>query len=86
MTVRLYLPERMGTTVSVNPVTYEPVVKHPILNVYSSHCSIKMPVLEWLDDTYGDSTYTGFDGERGEYYIDFPTEADVTWFKLRWLS
>ena len=82
--VRLYLLESMGTTVKINPVTYEPDVRHPVLNVYSSHCSVKMEVLDWLAENYGGRASTGFDGN--EYYIDFSTEADITWFKMRWLS
>ena len=84
--VRLYLLESMGTTVSVNPHTYEPDVRHPILDVHSSHCSIKTPIMEWLAKNYGTRVQPGFDVDCEEYYIDFPTEADVTWFKLRWLS
>lgn len=81
----MYLLESMGTTVSVNPYTYEPDVRHPILNVGSSHCSIKQPIWDWIREQHGDGgCHFGFDGN--EYYIDFPTEKDVTWFKLRWLS
>ena len=84
--VRLYLLESMGTTVSVNPVTYEPDVSHPILHIGSSYSSIKQPIMEWLAENYGTRVQPGFDTEVEDYYIDFPTEADVTWFKLRWLS
>lgn len=81
--IRVYLPLTMGHRTSFNPMTYEEEWEHPILYVGSSHSSIKQPIMEWLAETYGTEVQPGFDGE---YYIDFPTEADVTWFKLRWLS
>lgn len=86
MVLRLYLYQSWGQLLGANPVTYEPRVTHPILEVYSSHCSIKAPIQEWLVENYGTRVQPGFDGEAGEYYIDFPTEADITWFRLMWLS
>lgn len=88
MTIRFHLPLNLGRQVYVDPVTYEPRVIHPILDVRSSYCSIKTEIMQWLIEYYGDTYAThpvrvGFDNE---YYIDFDTEADLMWFKLRWLS
>lgn len=83
--VRFLLPFEMGTIKTIQNGTdwadfdYD----HPILIIGSSHSSIKQPILEWLVETWGDKVSTGFDGDN--YYIDFPTEADLTWFKVRWL-
>lgn len=83
MTARLVLPFSMGTYGLVDPFTYEPMIDHPILDIGSSYSSIKVPIQKWLFDTHGDKFETGFDGN--DYYIDFPTEADLNWFKLKWL-
>jgi hypothetical protein len=82
--VRLLLPFSMGKEVRTKDKWVDFEYEHPILIIGSSYSSIKQPILEWLVDTYGTDVKTGFDGN--EYYIDFPTEADITWFKLRWLS
>lgn len=84
--VRMHLPFSMGTPGVTNPVTFEQDIRHPILNIGSSYSSIKTPIMQWLAENYGNKVNCGFDGECEEYYIDFPTEADVTWFKLRWMS
>ena len=77
----------MGYIRGVHPMTYEPEVVHPILEVHSSYSSIKTEIMQWLIEYYGDTpdddVRVGFDTE---YYIDFDTEQDLTWFKLRWLS
>jgi hypothetical protein len=86
MMIRFYLPiEGMGITKGVDPNTYEPDMYHPILDVGSSYSSVKTEIMQWLAEYYGDDPEqrTGIDHE---YYIDFDTEADLTWFKLRWLS
>lgn len=83
MTARLVLPFSMGTYGLIDPVTYERPLDHPILVVGSSNAIIKWPIIQWLTDTYGDRFSTGFDGT--DYYIDFPSEEDITWFKLKWL-
>ena len=82
----MFLPFSMGTPGVTNPVTFEQDIQHPILNIGSSYSSIKPDIMEWLAATYGTRVQPGFDVDCEEYYIDFPTEADVTWFKLRWLS
>lgn len=84
--VRLYLPFSMGIRVNFDPLTYEEEWVHPILHIGSSYSSIKAPIMEWLAENYGTRVQPGFDTEVEDYYIDFPTDADVTWFKLRWLS
>ena len=80
---RLLLPFEMGRMSLINPHTFEAEYDHPILNIYSSYSSVKQPILAWLVENYGNRASTGFDGN--EYYIDFPTDADLMWFKLRWL-
>ncbi len=82
--VRLSLPYSMGRTTVVNPMTFESEYDHPILNIYSSHSSVKQPIMQWCAEIWGNRVSMGFDGD--DYYIDFPTEADLNWFKLRWLS
>lgn len=82
--VRLTLPHSMGRMTAVNPQTFEAEYHHPILNIYSSYSSVKQPIMEWCASTWGNRVSMGFDGD--DYYIDFPTEADLNWFKLRWLS
>lgn len=82
MTVRMYLRPDMGKIIHTNPFTLEPVVEHPILDIGSSYCAIKSHILEWLHEQYCDYT-VGF--EYGRNYIEFPTEQDMVWFKLRWL-
>jgi hypothetical protein len=57
---------------------------HPILIIGSSYSSVKQPIMQWCAEIWGDRVSMGFDGD--DYYIDFPTEADLNWFKLRWLS
>ena len=79
---RLLLPFSMGSQVYAHPDTYEPTIDHPILDIGSSYSGVKTPILEWLQEKYGDTASTGFNGD--EYYIDFPTEADITLFMLRW--
>lgn len=83
MTARMTLPFSMGTYGLMDPVTYEQPIDHPILNIGSSYCLVKFHIIEWLDDTYGDQVKTGFNGT--DYYIDFPSEEDITFFKLKWL-
>ena len=83
MTVRMLLPYSMGKFGPMDPRTFEHDIDHPILEIYSSHSSIKQPIMEWLVETWGDKLGMGFDGT--DYYIDFPSEADMNWFKLRWL-
>lgn len=89
---RLYLLDAGVTTYNgVNPITYEPSVSHSLLDIHSSHMSLKTEITQWLIEYYhitadqNDQRY-GFDRETGEYYIDFDTEQDLMWFKLRWLS
>lgn len=84
MTVRMLLPHSMGRVTVINPHTFEAEYDHPILNIYSSYSSIKQPIMEWLVETWGNRLAMGFDGN--DYYIDFPSEADMNWFKLRWLA
>jgi len=82
---RLLLPFSMGTVVGVNPMTYEEQIEHPVLHIGSCSANVKQSIWDWLKEQYSDGECrVGFDGS--EYYIDFPSEADVTWFKLRWLS
>lgn len=83
MTVRMYLPFSMGKTIRTDPFTFEPVIEHPILEIGSSYSSVKSHILEWMAEQYDIRGIVGSE-DRG-YYIDFPTEADMVWFKLRWL-
>ncbi len=82
MTVRMYLPFSMGKTIHTDPFTFEPVIEHPILDIGSSYSVIKPHIEDWVDEHCPDRAI-GL--EDGNYYIDFPTEADMAWFKLRWL-
>lgn len=83
MTARLSLPFSMGTYGSVDPDTYEHSINHPVLDIGSSQSWVKTHIQVWLVNHYGHDFTIGFDGN--DYYIDFPTEADIAWFKLRWL-
>lgn len=83
MSARMLLPFNMGTYGIMDPDTGECPLDHPILVVGSSNSTIKWPIMWWLIDTYGDRISTGFDGT--EYFIDFPSEEDITWFKMKWL-
>lgn len=86
MTVRLQLPLSMGKTPHIDPYTFEPVIEHPILKVGSSYCGVKSHITDWLAEQYGIRNIGDMIGfADGEYYIDFPTEADMVWFKLKWL-
>lgn len=81
---RLLLPFSMGKVIYSDPMTFEEHIDHPILNIGSSSAQLKQPIWDWLQAQHGNSECRiGFDGN--EYYIDFPSEADVTWFKMRWL-
>jgi hypothetical protein len=84
MSVRLLLPYSMGSEVYVNPMTFEPAIDHPILDIGSSYSSVKQPIMQWCAELWGNRVSMGFNGD--DYYIDFPTESDLNWFKLRWLS
>jgi hypothetical protein len=84
MTARLFLPFSMGRETVVDPVTFETEIDHPILDIGSSYSSVKYPIIEWLVDRYGTNCSTGYDGDAGQYYIDFPSEKDITVFLLRW--
>lgn len=83
MTARLLLPFKMGKYGPMDPLTYERKIDHPILDIGSSHSWVKAHIQVWLVNHYGNDITIGFDGN--DYYIDFPTEADLNWFKLRWL-
>lgn len=83
--VRLLLPFSMGKVIYSDPMTFEEHIDHPILSIGSCSANVKQPIWDWLKEQYSDSECSvGFDGS--EYYIDFPTEADVTWFKMRWMA
>ncbi len=82
MTVRMSLPISMGKVVHTDPFTLEPEIDHPILDIGSSYSSVKPHILDWLIKHYGNNFSIGIDGE---YYIDFPTEKDLLWFKLKFL-
>lgn len=83
MTVRMLLPFSMGREVLTTHPFDTPYIEHPILDVGSSYSSVKQPIMAWCAEHYGNRISMGFDGN--DYYIDFPTEADVTVFKLKWL-
>ncbi len=82
MTARMMLPFSMGKVVHTDPYTLAPVIEHPILDIGNSYSSVKSHIMDWLIDRYGNCFCVGLDGE---YYIEFPTEKDMLWFKLRWL-
>ena len=82
MTVRMLLPFEMGKVTSFNPTTFEETIDHPVLDIGSSWAAVKPEIREWMVDTFG-FCHTGFD--CGKYFIDFESEADMAWFKLRWL-
>lgn len=79
----MVLPFSMGTYGPMDLYTCERPIDHPILDIGSSNTIIKWPIVQWLTDTYGDRFSTGFDGTN--YYIDLPSEEDITWFKLKWM-
>lgn len=81
MTVRKYFPFSMGKTTYIDTFTLEPVIEHPILDIGSSYSMLKSHIEDWLDEH---CTEWDIGLEDGEYYIDFPTEEDVTLFLLRW--
>lgn len=83
MRARMLLPFSMGTYGRMDPDTYERPIDHPILDIGSSYSWVKEPIMDWLVETYDDNFKIGFDGI--DYYIDFLSEADLTWFKLKWL-
>jgi hypothetical protein len=74
----------MGRTLNINfnSVTHHQEIIHPFLDIGSSHSGVKAHILEWLTEQYGDKCSVGFDGV--DYFIDFPTEPDLTMFLLRW--
>lgn len=82
--IRLYLPFEMGKVVYFNPVSYETEYDHPVLNIGSSHASVKSEICDWMSHNYG-YCHTGFDGQTGKYFVAFRTEEDKTNFALRWL-
>ncbi len=84
MTVRMYLPFSMGKVTHTDPYTFEPIIEHPILDIGSSYSSIKPHIIKWLaEQHYNVLDIVGI--ADGNYYIDFRTEEDMIWFKLRWL-
>ena len=86
MTVRMQLFFDMGKVVHTDRFTLEPVIEHPILDIGSSFSRVKQHIFDWLTVRYGVRAVGDMLGfADGEYYIDFPTEADMIWFKLRWL-
>jgi len=84
MTVRLTLPFSMGREIPSHHPYIDAEYDHPILIIGSSYSSVKQPIMQWCAETWGNRVSMGFDGD--DYYIDFPSEADLNWFKLRWLS
>ena len=83
MSARMLLPFSMGTYGPMDSNTRERPIDHPILDIGSSYACVKEPIMYWLVETYDDNFKIGFD--NNDYYIEFLTEADLNWFKLRWL-
>jgi len=83
MTVRMLLPFNMGKVITdFNAYSYEETIDHPVLDISSSFAIVKPEIRQWMVDTFG-FCHSGCD--CGKYFIDFRTEADMDWFKLRWL-
>ena len=82
--IRLYLPFNMRFDPNIDPDTYDGLFDHPILDIGSSSASLQYPIRSWLQDA-GRKWAFGFDGQKGEYYLEFSSEEDRTMFLLRWL-
>lgn len=82
MTVRMLLPFNMGRVTHFNQDTYEETIEHPVLNISGSYATVKPEIRKWMIDTFR-YCHSGF--ICGDYFIDFKTEEDMNWFKLRWL-
>jgi hypothetical protein len=80
--IRFPLPFSMGRVTSVDLLTYEQTIDHPILDIGGSFSNIKPEIGIWLREQFGDRCCIGFD--NGGNYIEFENEQDVTMFLLRW--
>lgn len=42
---------KLGQVYAISPVTFEPVYKHPLMDIFSGHSALKDEVKEWLHNT-----------------------------------